>query len=438
MKILVITNLFPPQHAGTYDLRCQATTEALRTRGHEMFVLTSNYGLTSEQRDSETHRRLRLNGIHGQPVVKEFRELQELEAHNHRVFWDAAEQFQPDLIHVWSLHGLSKSLILAFRAARRPCVFDVADHWLSQEMRDDPWLHWWNCEPAPFTHNVMRRSLELSGQRSRIDVGTPTRCQPGIDRLPEVFGGEKRVPVAPDSIGHFHFKRLYFSSHSLKQGAVQAGFRVSHGEVIYPGVPTGRFMGDVKPSDQRVKKFVIVADMNRQSGVATALHAIERLRQQKPDVSLDVYGRGESDHMAQLRSQVVGRALPVNFQTVSNLTKDLPAIFRQHDAYLHTVEWDEPFNTTFVEAMACGLPVITTTSGAMREIVRHGESALVCAPGDAEELAECMKTLCDDGALRRKLAEAGQEEALAKFNETTTVDQIENYLRETCDIWQMA
>ena len=38
MKILVLTNLYPPHHAGTYDLRCQAITDALRLRGHTTLI----------------------------------------------------------------------------------------------------------------------------------------------------------------------------------------------------------------------------------------------------------------------------------------------------------------------------------------------------------------------------------------------------------------
>ena len=58
MKILVLANLYPPHHAGTYDLRCQEVVEALRLRGHEPRILTSNHGLNTEQRDAEIERQI--------------------------------------------------------------------------------------------------------------------------------------------------------------------------------------------------------------------------------------------------------------------------------------------------------------------------------------------------------------------------------------------
>src|SRR5262245_57715868 len=108
VKILVLTNLYPPHHAGTYDLRCQSVSELLRLRGHTVLVLTSNHGLNTEQRDEETHRRLVLNGAYGHPLVSGLRELQKLEERNHLVLSEAIAESEPDLVYIWSLIGLSK------------------------------------------------------------------------------------------------------------------------------------------------------------------------------------------------------------------------------------------------------------------------------------------------------------------------------------------
>src|ERR671931_458113 len=85
VNILVLINLYPPHHAGTFEWRCQAITEALRLRGHTVLILTSNHGLNTEQRDQEIHRRLLLNGAYGHAPVTGFRAMQNLEEHNHRV-----------------------------------------------------------------------------------------------------------------------------------------------------------------------------------------------------------------------------------------------------------------------------------------------------------------------------------------------------------------
>src|SRR5580658_9306733 len=111
MKILAITNLYPPHTAGTFDNQCLNVTESLKLRGHSIFILTSIHGLQSEQKDESIHRRLMLNGAYGHPVVTNYLQLKEMELHNNQVLLEAIEQFAPEVVHVFSLLGVSKSLI---------------------------------------------------------------------------------------------------------------------------------------------------------------------------------------------------------------------------------------------------------------------------------------------------------------------------------------
>ena len=433
MKILVLANLYPPHHAGTYDLRCQSVTESLRLRGHSTLIATSNHGLNTEQRDEEVHRRLLLNGAFGHPLVTGFRELQTIEEHNNGVLREAISEFQPDLVHVWSLRGLSKSLIFSLRNSRLPTVYDIADRWLADDLHQDPWLRWWN---APGT-NLVRSSLELAGRRNRLDEIAPTRMMRGLDRIPDVYGPPAAVAnVQPNSVSAFRFDRLYFCSRALKQTTEESGFCVSHGEIIYPGVPVQHFVGEVRPTSAPVKRLLIVGRLDEHSGVMAAARALLHARQNKAQVTLSVYGRGESDYVSQLRSFVVQNSLPVEFLTVSNQNRDLAAIYRQHDALIYPVEWEEPFATVPLEAMACGLPVIGAAIGGARELLRHGENALTFTPGDAQELAARIQELQAQPALRCQMAETAQAEVLARYNETTVVDQIENYLNTSIEVWQ--
>jgi len=433
VKILVLTNLYPPHHAGTYDLRCQSVTELLQLRGHSLLVLTSNHGLNNEQRDGEIHRRLLLNGAFGHPLVSGYRELQKLEERNHSALSEAIAEFQPDLVYVWSLHGLSKALIFSLRHSRLPTVYDIADRWLADEVREDPWLRWWN---APGT-NLTRSSLELAGKRNRLDAVAPTRMMKGIDRIPEVYGRPEIVAhVQADSIAAFRFDRLYFCSRALKQATEQGGFHVSHGEVIYPGIATELFVGDVKPATAPIKRLLVVSRLDESSGVMTAVQAVLRARENKLPVSLTIYGRGETEYISQLRSFIVQNSLPIDFLTVSNQNRDLAAIYRQHDALLYTTECEEPFATVPLEAMACGLPVIGAYIGGARELLRHGENAFTYTPGDAVELASRIQELQMQPALRCQMADTAQAESQSKYNQTTVVDQIENYMNATLEIWQ--
>jgi glycosyltransferase involved in cell wall biosynthesis len=117
------------------------------------------------------------------------------------------------------------------------------------------------------------------------------------------------------------------------------------------------------------------------------------------------------------------------------MNRDLPAVYKRHDAFLHTSEWDEPFVLTPLEAMAAGLPVIGAEIGGVRGLLRHGENAFTYTPGDVTALALRLQELQTNSALRCQMAEAAQQEVLSKYNETTVVDRIENYLQASLEIW---
>lgn len=76
----------------------------------------------------------------------------------------------------------------------------------------------------------------------------------------------------------------------------------------------------------------------------------------------------------------------------------------------------EGFSLPAVEAMACGVPVVATTGGALPEVVgADGTTALLVPPGDPAALAGAMGRALDDGALRRRLGQAGRARVLARF-----------------------
>jgi len=429
VKILVLTNLYPPHHAGTYDLRCQTQTDALRLRGHTMHVLTSKHGMINEQRGGEIDRRLDLNGVYEHRPITRFRELRAHEIHNHEVLRETIAAFQPDLIHVYSLHGLPKSFVFTLRNSRLPTVYDVADSWISEGIRDDAWLRWWNKPGLAPT----RLFAELFGRRNSLDRVAPTRMIKGYDRIPPLYANP--TSIKPGAISAFRFDRIYFCSQALKQAAEQVGFKVNHAEVIYPGIPTQSFVGEVRPPSIPTAKLLIVTHLDERSGALTALKAMHILREDKVNVTLSIFGRGDTSYIAQLRSYAAQNQLPVEFLSMSNINKDLPAVYRKHDLLLHTTEWNEPYSLTPLEAMASGLPVIGTAAGGAGEMFRHGDIALTYMPGDEAELAARIQQLVQQAELRYKIAENAQQEVLAKYNETAVADRIENYLQTSLEVW---
>ena len=79
------------------------------------------------------------------------------------------------------------------------------------------------------------------------------------------------------------------------------------------------------------------------------------------------------------------------------------------DVYVHPPPRYEPFGIGLVEAMACGVPQVTTAVGGAAEVVGNGETGLFCRPNDKVDLAEQIVRLLKDDGLRARMSEASRE-----------------------------
>lgn len=75
----------------------------------------------------------------------------------------------------------------------------------------------------------------------------------------------------------------------------------------------------------------------------------------------------------------------------------------------------EGFGLSFIEANACGTPVVGTRTGGIPEAVQDGASGLLVPPGDPEALAEALLRLLADPDYARLLGEKGRQRAVAEF-----------------------
>ncbi len=84
--------------------------------------------------------------------------------------------------------------------------------------------------------------------------------------------------------------------------------------------------------------------------------------------------------------------------------------------------------TVLLEAMACGLPVVSTALSGIPEIVADGETGYLVPPGDPAALAAVMRRLLEDRALAERLGRAGRERAGDLFDLRTNVTRLRGWL----------
>ena len=133
--------------------------------------------------------------------------------------------------------------------------------------------------------------------------------------------------------------------------------------------------------------------------------------------------------------EALARSLGIGEQTafIGQLpSTDLPAEYHELDALvlpsLTRPNWKEQFGRVLVEAMASGLPVIGSDSGAIPGVI--GDAGLILPEGDVEALAAALRDLRDQPALRAELIEKGRARFLAHFTHERIAEATEGVYRE--------
>src|SRR6266566_3086554 len=135
MRLLAISNFFPPHFVGGYELGCSDVLDGLKRRGHQVAVLTSQHGVAAPTREDDVFRWLRLNP----PIVSGKGEMYEIEKSSQRAFDRAVRDFKPTHIQIWKLGRLPISL--ALKAERlAPVSYYVSDSWIWDPDGQDPLL----------------------------------------------------------------------------------------------------------------------------------------------------------------------------------------------------------------------------------------------------------------------------------------------------------
>jgi glycosyltransferase involved in cell wall biosynthesis len=162
-------------------------------------------------------------------------------------------------------------------------------------------------------------------------------------------------------------------------------------------------------------------------GLAVLLEALAKLRTERDDAELVIIGKPKKGSRIPPLIERLGLQRAVSF--VSGVTTERIVELYAEAEVAVVPSLYEGFSLPAVEAMACGVPLVATTGGAVPEVVgTHEETGLLVPPGDAEALAAMLRRALSDAELRARVGDAGRARALEKFTwRQTALGTVEHY-----------
>ncbi len=183
--------------------------------------------------------------------------------------------------------------------------------------------------------------------------------------------------------------------------------------VIPMGVDLKRFKPrQITNHKSQITNILFVGRSVPEKGIGELAEACHRLREKYPNLKLTMVGDGRVPY-----SQIHEEYQRADIFCLPSKT---------------TPHWQEQYGMALVEAMACGLPIVTTRTGAIGEVC--GDAAIYAKPADANDLQSKLERLIESESLRRTLAEKSKARAKARYDCQKTAKAIDELYRKV--LWE--
>lgn len=159
-------------------------------------------------------------------------------------------------------------------------------------------------------------------------------------------------------------------------------------------------------------------------GVPLLLKVWDEIRCSHENVLLLLAGSGGLDiHNceAELREYVKSAGLEKEVIFLGAV-QDVPEYLQAADLFVFPTE-NDAFPSSLIEAMACGLPIVTTPVGAINTIMVHKETGLLVQPGNHEQLYEALISVLSDKALASRFGQAARQIVEQRYSAGNTVEK---------------
>jgi glycosyltransferase involved in cell wall biosynthesis len=398
MRILVVSNLFPPVARGGYEVECSAVVERLRG-SHDVIVLASSAERSRASADARVWRELPLLTPDRRGALRApFAAVRSVRAARHVLSWS------PDFVYVWNGSSIGQSALRVLGDSGVPVAFRICEHWFAHLFADDQFLR----ELLPARRGPARAAW-AAGCRTinrlssmRLDALAPMRA--AISWNSETL--HRMVPV-PSSIEPV----LERVGHSVP----------AHGD-LYAAV-----VRDPAPEPE----LLFVGRVTPYKGISVAIEALARLRSEHAIAAkLVVVGPEDRGYAASMRELAVrlGVGQEVLWRGQAPPQEVARAMARAHALIMPSV-WEEPFPLVTIEAALAHVPLVASDVGGVSEGMQDGEHALLFPRGDAAMAAAALaRTLREPGPTAARVQRA--RERAGAFRIGPYLDEQERFVAD--------
>ena len=405
MRLLFLSNFYPPADRGGWEQWCQEIADAFIARGHAVRVLTSRYLAAQTPIQPHVQRLLHLeNDLEHYRPADFFLSLAAHDRYNARTLAAAVREFSPHAILIWGMWQLNPQLaVLAedlcpgrvgyYMCGYWPIEPDIhTQFWQTPEKKT--WVQTMKWLGAPLAHRILMNDRSRSPQF--LHVASVSRA------VLDIFASK--------------------------------GLDLPDANVIYGGIKLNQFSAPISSLAmeglESQARLVFAGSVSPEKGVQTAIQAVALLahRFNSDRLHLTIIGAGHPDFEKEMHDLVQKSAIKHYVSFMGRVPKDdMAQVLHKFNVLLFPSIWPEPLARMTMEAMASGMALISTTTGGTREILTHGENALTYSAGDGNDLSRQIVRLMEEPGLADRLGANALRTAHERLDFGRMVDELEAF-----------
>jgi glycosyltransferase involved in cell wall biosynthesis len=261
--------------------------------------------------------------------------------------------------------------------------------------------------------------------------------------IPVIRSRHVTTPINTNCFSYFLYMKLadrvITSGETIRRQMIESnGYNPQKVISIPAGIDEKRFSpdinGDYVRGDLGIREdnylLGVVSVLRSWKGHVYLLEAFRTLREKIPHLKLVIAGSGPQER--NIRKYIEGNGLAGKV-IMTGHREDVPQILKSMDLFILPSYSNEATSQVIPQAMAMGIPVISTFAGGIGEVVRDGETGKLVPPRDAPALSEAIFWAYQNGEETRKMAQKAREFVLKDFTLTSMIDKTESVYRELLD-----
>jgi len=230
-----------------------------------------------------------------------------------------------------------------------------------------------------------------------------------------------------------HATKIFAMSEDMQKDLIEIGCPKEKLIVHYYGTDTKKFETLHCYRDESIINFLIISGLAPQKGHVFLLKAFHKAHKRNPNIKLTIVGEGETKPLIEgiISNLDMNSYVSLNPFVVYG-SPEHKSYFANADVFIHPSLTDtngdkEGIPGAIIEAMAAGLPIISTNHAGIPYIIDNGKSGLLVDEWDEKSLIEAILKMASDAAVREEMGSLGQKYAIENldlFNKEIELESI--------------